>query len=153
MRLTKEIEYGWWRIMTRMKIVDLIEWLGRQGNDMNKEIWLRHQAIVWMKMRCMKVMTLMERRSDMELMWTTWLRGPKPRLVFVVFEIFDLFFYFWTFMIFYDFYVLWCFWVFSNLRCKIKQGNIYKASVFQTLKNVKHTNNPIRFQLRCTRIN
>ena len=58
---------------------------------------------------CRRVMNVMERRCDVEMMWTTWLRGPRPRLVFVVFECFDFF----GFLNFckkkLDFYVLWFF--------------------------------------------
>ena len=71
----------------------------------------------------------MERISDVELMWRTWLRGPKLRLVFVVFE---FYFYFFAFLNFCNFFGFLCFMMFldfSNLEWKIKQGNIYEASV------------------------
>ena len=46
MRCTEEIEsrFGWW-ITTTMKVMDLIGWLGRLGDDLDE--W-RCQGMVWM---------------------------------------------------------------------------------------------------------
>ena len=65
------------------------------------------------------------------------------------------FWFFWIlcFMIFFGFFMFYDFLGFSKLRCKRKQGNMYKESGFQTLKNAKHTKNPIMFWLGCTRVN
>ena len=80
----------------------------------------------------------------------------KIRASFCSFCCFLRFFDFFGFLNFYDFFQFLCFMIFldfSNLRCKIKQGNICKARVasmspfngggFWTHKHVKHTNSPI----------
>ena len=74
------------------------------------------------------MMGWMDRRSD----------GENKSFFLLFLKCFD-FFGFWNF---YDFFG------FLGLRCKSKQENMYKESVFQTLKNAKHTNNPIRLSTR-----
>ena len=81
--------------------------------------------------RCMKVMT-----------WNgvDGLTKILDQDLFLMFlKCFIYFFGFYAFMIFLDFDVLgW----------KYIQGNMYKESVFQTLRNAKHTNKPTRLSTR-----